>query len=125
MEMNSTKKMPSSLTKGGQPSRKSEFVIPMPAPDSNSFIGLKTGKKHKLAVISYIGKAITVDDILKKLQNFQGDRNKLIGCLDRFIVDLQKLKIGNVISMSYSEEGDFTINLESTRPKQENRKPLP
>jgi hypothetical protein len=61
MEMNSTKKMPSSLTKGGQPSRKSEFVIFMPAPDSNSFIGLKTGKKHKLAVISYIGKAITVD----------------------------------------------------------------
>jgi len=125
IEMNTTKKMPSSLTKDGQPSRKSEFVIPLPAPDANSFVGLRTGKKHKLAVISYIGKSITVDDILKKIPNFKGNRNKLIGCLDQFIVDLQKFKVGNVISISYSGEGDFTINLEATRPKQENRQQLP
>ncbi len=118
--------MPSSLNKNGQPSRKSEFVVPMPEPDgSSNFLGIKTNKKHKLAAISYIGKTITADDIIEKLSIYQGDRERLIDRLDQFVAALQKFKVGNVISISYTEDGDFTINLESKRPKQNEKKSLP
>ncbi len=93
--------MPSSLNKDGQPSRKSEFVIPMPEPDgSSNFVGIKTNKKHQLAAISYIGKTITADDIIEKLFTYQGDRERLIGSLDQFVAALQEFKIGNVISIT-------------------------
>lgn len=124
--MNTTKKMPSSLGKNGKLTRRSEFVIPMPEPgDDSTFLGIKTGKTYKLAAISYIGKTITADDILEKLSNYEGDRGRLLVRLDRFVAALQEFKIGSVISISYTDEGDFTLILEAARPAREKRKPLP
>ena len=124
--MSTTKKMPSSLAKDGQPGRGSEFVIPHPSPgDEGGFFGIKSGKTHPAAAMTFIGRSITVDDIIEKIQKPIPDPKQLRKRIEEFLGQLQDFKIGNVISISYEADGAFTLNLEATRPASPNRKSLP
>jgi hypothetical protein len=124
--MSTTKMMPSSLGKDGQPGRRSEFVIPRPnSGEGGGFFGIKSGKRHPKAAMTFIGRAITADDVIAKIQKPIDDPKKLRGRIEEFLGRLQDFKIGNVISISYDADGAFTLNLEAPRPPSQNRKSLP
>tara|TARA_R110002049_G_scaffold70211_4_gene181466 strand:+ start:563 stop:937 length:375 start_codon:yes stop_codon:yes gene_type:complete len=124
--MSMTKKMPSSLGKDGQPGRGSEFVIPHPNfSEDGGFFGIKSGKTHPKAAMTFIGRSITVDDVIEKIQKPIADPKKTRKQIEEFLGQLQDFKIGNVISISYEADGAFTLNLEATRPPSQNRKSLP
>lgn len=124
--MSTTKKMPSSLGKDGQPGRGSEFVIPHPTPNADGgFYGIKTGKTHAQAAITFIGRSISVADVIAKIQNPIDDPKTIEKQIDAFMNRLQDFKIGNVISISYDTDGDFTLRMEATRPAHQSRKSLP
>lgn len=124
--MSTTKKMPSSLGKDGQPGRGSEFVIPNPNPNANGeFIGIKTGKAHHRAAMTFIGRSISAEDIIEKIQAPITDKKMLCEQIAEFLGQLQDFKVGNVISISYATDGSYTLKLEAARPPNQNRKSLP
>ena len=118
--------MPSSLGKDGQPGRGSEFVIPHPNSEAKGgFFGIKTGKTYAQAAMTFIGRAITVDDVIEKIQIPIADPQLIRKRIDQFLAQLQDFKIGNVISISYAPDGAFTLSLEASRPASQDRRPLP
>ncbi|MDQ8192745.1 hypothetical protein, partial [Roseibacillus persicicus] len=125
-EMSATKKMLSSLGKDGQPGRGSEFVIPHLKPSAQSgFLGIKSGKTHLSAAMTYIGKEITADDVIDRIQQPNADSEKAKKLVEEFLDRLQEFKVGNVVTISYDAEGSFTLKLKSSRPATSNRKSLP
>jgi hypothetical protein len=124
--MSTTKKMPSSLGKDGQPGRGSEFVIPNPCPNANDgFFGIKTGKTHQQAAITFIGRSISPEDVIEKIKETIADQTMLRTRIEDFLDQLQAFKVGNVISISYAADGSFTLKLEAVSPPTHNRKSLP
>ena len=118
--------MPSSLGKDGQPGRGSEFVIPNPNPNANGgFLGIKTGKTYQRAAMTFIGRSISPEDIIQKIQAPIADQKILCEQIADFLGQLQDFKVGNVISISYATDGSFALKLEAARPPTINRKSLP
>ena len=101
-------------------------MIPHPSPnDDGGFFGIKSGKTHPAAAMTFIGRSITADDIIEKIQKPIPDPGKVRNQFEEFLGRLQDFKFGNVISISYEADGAFTLSLEATRPPSQNRKSLP
>src|SRR5437867_832622 len=104
--MNSTKKLPVAISFGEFKTRSTEFLIPLKRAGENSFIGIKTGVAYPFGAISYLGKAITADDILDKLRangvQLPGELDAR-GLLENFVMALTSFKIGNIVKVESVE----------------------
>ena len=120
MDEISTKKFPVSIEGKG------EFIIPVLSnPPESGFIGLKTGRSYKSGAISYIGKAIAVEDVLARLKTTPENKNHAIRILNSFLTQLQSFKVGNVVSVRYDSEGMPLLIMQSKRPPTEDNRRLP
>lgn len=118
--MNTTKKFPVSLTFNGIEASTNEFVVPSleAAGDDNVFLGLKSGKTHRYAAMSYTGKDVGASDVLQKLIAAGadvGNQHEMLDMLDDYLGRLKEFKVGNVLAISYAN-GDYSLEKVANRP---------
>lgn len=113
-----TKKFPVSLGQEGCPTHNSEFLVPkFFKTDRNVFVGLKSGKETPLGAISFIGVEIDAQEVLSKLKIPPPDLKQALRLLENYLTQLQKFKIGNIISIVYETNGGFYLKKEAERAK--------
>lgn len=109
--MYKTKKMPVSISYGDFKTKASEFLVPSPYIDK-SLIGIKSGKEYLYGVISFIGIEISINDIIKKME-CNGisieDINIYEDKLNRYIDQIYKYKISNIISIDLDNDGNIIL----------------
>jgi hypothetical protein len=111
-----TKKFPVSLGKDGEPTRRSEFLVPaFGKPENDVFIGLGSGRERKKGAIAYIGMEVDTDEVLSKIKNQPDDPEKARWAIAEYLRQLRNFKIGNVVSISYHEDGSFVLKKEVER----------
>lgn len=117
--MDKTKKMPVSISFGDVKTRASEFLVPNPCGDG-SLIGIKSGKEYLYGAISFIGVEISITDIIDKmisngLNIIEIDKYK--DKLNRYIDEIYKYKISNIISGGLDENNNIILNKVANRPE--------
>lgn len=125
--MKSIRKFPVGTTGKLESGAGSEFVVPqMPPIDGGGFRGVRSGRVWLLGAVSYVGRDVTVEDVLakctKKCLTSTGAATEAM--VREFIQQLHGFKVGNVISIEYNAQGEFALLLEKTRPTG-TRIPLP
>jgi hypothetical protein len=118
-----TRKMSYSLTKDGRASLRGEHLVPcLEIPRKNVLVGVKNGKKYKDGYLVYLGKDLTTEDILNELGLGEGEVSQARPVIDSFLAALQSFKIGNVISLSFSETDECVLTKQAERPASERPK---
>ena len=119
-----TRKMPYSLRKDGRAALRGEHLVPcLEIPRENVLVGVRSGKKYKDGYLVYLGKDLTTEDILSELGLGEGQgESQARPVIDSFLAALQSFKIGNVISLSFSETGNCVLTKQAERPTSEGRK---
>jgi len=121
-----TKKLPVSIGKSGEPTKGSEFIIPsLSTHAKNVFIGLKSGKEYELGCISYIGKEIDEENVISKLEKEPLNLKDSKRIINEYLEQLQNYKIGNVVSIQYNDNGSFILKKEANRPPSQSKSKLP
>nr|WP_319396640.1 hypothetical protein [uncultured Desulfobacter sp.] len=121
-----TKKMPVSVTYGSFKSKSKEFIIPFIGEERDGFRGIKSGKSSQYGLITFIGKEITSNDVFAKLVD-SGQKidnvDAVLTAITEFLEQLQQFKVGNVIGISYSDDGEgFNLVKEANRPPKDQQK---
>ena len=112
-----TRKLPYSLTKDGRASLRGEHLIPcLEVPRQNLFVGVKSGKKYEKGYLVYLGKDITTQDIFSELALREEQFSQFQLVIDSFLTALQGFKVGNVVSLSFSEKDKCVLTKEAERP---------
>jgi hypothetical protein len=118
-----TRKMPYSLTKDGRASPRGEHLVPcLEIPRKNVLVGVKSGKEYKDRYIVYLGKDLTTEDILNELGLGEEQVSQARPVIDSFLAALHSFKIGNVISLSFSETDECILTKQAEHPEREGRK---
>ncbi len=117
--MDKTKKMPVSISYGDVKTRGSEFLVPNPSNDG-SLIGIKSGKEYLYGAISFIGVEISTTDIIDKMITngvniVEVDKYK--DRLNKYIDEIYKYKISNIISGALDEDNNIILNKVANRPE--------
>jgi len=122
-----TRKLPYSLTKDGRASLRGEHLIPcLETPRQNLFVGVKSGKKYETGYLVYLGEDVTTEDILNELGLGEQEAYQVRPVIDSFLTALQSFKIGNVISVCFSETEKCDLIKQAERPpSQELKKRTP
>nr|CAP47838.1 putative integron gene cassette protein [uncultured bacterium] len=97
-----TRKLPCSPKADGSASSRSEHLIPTFLNHEPYFVGLRSGKKFPHGIVSFIGKDVSSEDIIKRLSLSPDQRESVVLLLVEYLQQLQSFKIGNVLSVSWS-----------------------
>ena len=110
------------MTKDGRATLSGEHLVPcLELPRENVFIGVKTGRKYTTGYVVFLGKDITTEDILKKLNKTQpppSDRR----AIESFLGELQPFKIGNVVSIHFTSDDCCRLEKSADHPVAEKPK---
>jgi hypothetical protein len=113
-----TKKFPVSIGHEGWPMSESEFLIPRFSKlGSNAFIGIESGKESMFGAVFFIGMAVDAEEVLTKLKTKPDNPKQVLSLLNNYLTQLQTFKIGNIISIAYKENGQFSLIKEFERIK--------
>lgn len=121
--METTKKMPVSVSYAEVKVNANEFLVPCPS-QNTKLIGIKTGKEYSYGTISYIGKSISIEDIIKKMLD-NGidivDVSSYKEVLNNYIDQLYTFKISNVITSVLNQRDckDLVLIKIANRPERE------
>jgi hypothetical protein len=97
--------------------------VPCLTKDKPVFVGIKTGKEYPTGCISYLGRDVSADDILTKLDLPSGEAKRARPILNQYLTQLQDFKIGNVLSLSWSGMlKKLELKKEAERPPSGERK---
>lgn len=117
--MDKTKKMPISISYGEVKTRASEFLVPNPC-NNGSLIGIKSGKEYLYGAISFIGVEISTLDIIDRMIAngiSVGDVDEYKDKLNKYIDEIYKYKISNIISSGLDEDKNIILNKVANRPE--------
>lgn len=109
--MEKTKKMPDSVSFGDVKAKRKEFLVPSPT-ESKTLIGIKSGKEYLYGAICYTGVDVFIPNIIDKMKANKidiPDENAYQIVLSRFIDELYRYKIGNVITSSQDSQGNIIL----------------
>lgn len=98
--------------KTGQPHSGKDFLVPCPsAAEASGFIGIQSGKRHSSGILVFLGVSVTAQDIRSRAAQLPTwDLSALTDeRLDAYLSALDKFKIGNVLSVSYTTDGSFVL----------------
>ena len=109
--MEDTKKIPVAVSNGDYKTKSNEFIVPDPS-SYDKLIGIKSGQEFPFGAISYIGKRITISDILTKMyengitiQNEEAYRS----VLSLYIDELYRFKISNIVRLETTGPESLTL----------------
>jgi len=122
-----TKKFPVSISFRDFKAKSEEFLIPHTGKGRNGFRGLNSGRVAPYGLITFVGKEISANDVFARLVDSGqviDDVDGILATIDRYLKECQQFKIGNIISIVYSDNGsDFQLFKKADRPpKQESKK---
>jgi hypothetical protein len=124
-----TRILPHSMTKGGKNTSRGEHLLPQLSEITKpGFVGVKTGKIYELGAVSYLGKDLTPSMMMEgycKNNPAPKDRKCALKRLIAYTEALKNCKIGNVISITYSEHGLPILHIEKEFLLSEPNKKLP
>ena len=125
-----TKKMPVSITFKDFKAKSEEFVIPFTGKEKKGFRGLNSGNATKYGMITFIERKISANDVFAKLVD-SGQRiddvDATLSIISQYLEELQQFKVGNVISVDYTDDFAFRLTKEANKPqkKKEKKRRLP
>ena len=106
--MSSTRKMPVRINEKKRTTFRGEHLMPLLSdlPDAG-FVSAKSGKTFPLGAVVYVGRDVTPEMMLERYCRVAPppDREVALRRLAVYCDALQTVKIGNVLSVSYSPEG--------------------
>ncbi len=108
-----TKRFLAALTRDGRASPRSQFLIPS-LDHELTFVEIGTGKTHDHAYIVFVGREITVEDILVRMERRNSESARLITSL---INELQRFRIGNVVALTENSGDGVKLRLVSNSPR--------
>lgn len=114
-----TKKMLISISYGDFKTRASEFLVPNPY-NNSGLIGMKSGVEYLYGAISYIGVEISTLDIIDKMAANGisiDDVDDYKDKLNKYIDEIYKYKISNIIESVLDENGSMILNKVANRPE--------
>lgn len=121
-----TKKFPVSISFESFEAKSNEFIVPIAGGNNtNEFVGIKSGGRFPYGAVSYIGKAVSVIDVLEKMTQAGievSDATAAVEVLDKYLQRLQEFKIGSILGIEYSPAGDFTLVKVAVRPPRKRKK---
>ena len=100
--MITTKKLPVAVSFAEFRTNADEFLIPANVDGKSCFVGIKSGKSFPYGALSYLGRLISVQDILNKLASskvllrFKVHSKEM---LEAYLEALSDFKIGNILSV--------------------------
>jgi len=101
-----TKKFPVSVSFGDFVTRKDEFLVPIiGGSDTHEFMGISSGSPFPYGAVSYIGKAVSVADVLDKMMRAGiniPDATEAQEAFGSYLKELQEFRVGNVVAIEYS-----------------------
>ncbi|PID72334.1 MAG: hypothetical protein CSB34_02585 [Desulfobulbus propionicus] len=120
-----TKKMQVSLTFKDFKAKSEEFVIPFTGNEKKGFRGLNSGNASKYGMITFVGREISTNDVFAKLVDSGqkiDDVDATLSIISQYLEELQQFKVGNVISVSYTDNLAFKLIKEANKPTKKNEK---
>ena len=114
--MSSTRKMPVRINEKKHTTFSGEHLIPLlcDSPEA-AFASAKTGKTYSRGAVVYVGRDVTPEMMLERYCQVAAEPSDRQGALRRLAAycdALQAVKIGNVLSVSYSPEGLPVLRVE-------------
>jgi hypothetical protein len=88
-------------------------------------MGVKTGKTYERGYLVYLGKEISTEDIMTKLDIPGDSETDARSIIQSFMEELSVYKIGNVVSVSFSESDRCILKKEAESPNSDHKKKLP
>ncbi len=99
----------------------SNFVIPLNINSKVSLFSVNTGKPVQYGLIVFVGKNISINDILNKIHFLNDITNENIQPLAKFIDNINALKVGDIIEVN--SDNDLVIAPKQKKPGKEHRVP--
>jgi hypothetical protein len=84
-------------------SESSEFIIPWNREGQPVLLGLKSNKECTYGLMVFVGRAVSENDLFAKLVDtgiFIENVENTLACLRSYVMQLQSLKIGNVVQIA-------------------------
>lgn len=72
------------------------------------FIRVPGGRRVKYGMIGFVGTDVGVADMLERWEGEigpVGNRQAALECLEAYVVEVARFKLGNVVEVDYSDEG--------------------
>jgi hypothetical protein len=105
--MPSTRKMPVRADEQNHKTS-SEHLVPQLSDSPSGFVSVKTGKGCSRGVVIYLGRDVTPEMMLERYSKVSTptiDREMALNRLASYCEALQTVKIGNLVSVSFSPDG--------------------
>ena len=106
-DLASTKKLLVEYDSDNPNNESSEFLAVGHKDKKLSLIGLKTGRVFMFGLLVYIGKDVTKQDLLEKLDRLQAKETNFVfsdNLLNQYIQTIQDFKIGNKLSLEVKDD---------------------
>lgn len=98
--MNATKKLPVAVSFAEFSTNADEFLVPANVDGKACFIGIKSGKSFPYGALSYLGKPVFSEDILRKMAAAKTTSEFVSKeMLEAYLEALSAFKIGNIITV--------------------------
>jgi len=114
--MPSTRKMPVRIADRSRTTVADEHLIPsLDEPPGKGFVSANTGKGHARGAVVYLGRDVTPEMMLERYVQVARppvDRSKALWRLGAYCEALQSVKIGSVVSLSFSPDGLPLLNVD-------------
>jgi hypothetical protein len=114
--MPSTRKLPVRINEKKRTTFRGDHLIPqLSGTPESGFVSVKSGKTVALGSIVYVGRDVTPEMMLERFCEIcppPPDRASALRRLIVYVEALQSLKIGNVLSLSYSPDGLPVLRVE-------------
>jgi len=118
-----TKKLLVSVSFESFKAKSNEFLVPlMGVGETSEFVGIESGKRFPYGALSYIGKAVSATDVLRRMSAGGIDvpnPDAALEVIEKYLERLQEFRMGNVLGISYSPDGDFHLVKVANRPPRE------
>ena len=104
------------------------FVVPdIVNTEPEGFIGVERPLRANLATVAYTGNPVTADAVLQLFWRSpdRQPRPNADELVAEYLDQLSTFKVGNVLSISYTEGGRFQLKKEANAPPPEPRPRLP
>jgi hypothetical protein len=87
----------------------SDFLAPLHRDGHCILLGLKSREERSIGLVVFLGRAVTENDLFAKLVDSGArmiDVNQTLAMLRSYLIDVQALKIGNVVRVRCPKEKD-------------------
>ena len=97
----------------------SDFLIPVRAEGRVALRGMASGNEQPYGLMVYLGRAITENDLLRRLVNSPVEienMDEMLAALRAYVEKLQSLHIGNVVRLHGMSRNGFQLELVARIP---------